>query len=697
MLARFRNNLVGLTADIEKAFLMVSIKEEDRNMLRFLWFDNPEQDRPKLAQFRFNRLLFGLRPSPSILGATIAHHLSLYKQSEPEMSALLEKSFYVDDLLSGTVNDEKTLEIYHKSKRIMADGGFNLRKWNSNSAKVMSEISNSEMPREDSITPKKSWSDVTVIEDDQSFAKTTTGLGSPSTKDDTVIKVLGLKWNTLSDELFFDFSSLHTYATSLPLNKRSVLKVTSKIFDPMGFLTPFTIGLKILFQDLCVDKINWDEALHGKPLEKWKSLLDEIRCFETVHIPRCYFVATPVEVQIHAFGDASEHAYAAVVYLRSCYEDGRIHVRLATSKSKVAPMTKQSIPRLELLGALSLARLVDKFKASIGGNHKTVYWTDSMTTLCWIKNQRIWKQYVQYRVDEIRGLTSKDSWRHCPGHSNPADLPSRGLTAKTLATCETWWKGPEFLYLPESEWPENRTTQSEDEVALNEVVKSPSTTVHSLVSNSANMPEKKINQIIDINRFHDLTNLLRVTALVIKTAESFKNAVINKEGTRREHLRLNATDVNEAERLWILTVQRSAFSKEIAFLLSKERSCTPTTYVTQFGLFLDEEVIKCKGRLNNAPLPVNTKNPILLPAKHEFTRLLIKHSHESAKHSGIRDTLTTLRERYWVLRGREAVKGFIRSCVTCLKHEGSPYGTLPPDDLPSNRARLRRTVVRRNE
>lgn len=101
------------------------------------------------------------------------------------MTALLEKSFSVDDLLSGAGNDEKTLEIYHKLKRIMVDGGFNLRKWNSNSPKVMSEISNSERPREDSITPSKSWSDVTVIEDDQSFAKTTTGLDSLSTKDDT--------------------------------------------------------------------------------------------------------------------------------------------------------------------------------------------------------------------------------------------------------------------------------------------------------------------------------------------------------------------------------------------------------------------------------------------------------------------------------------------------------------------------------
>ncbi|XP_068697019.1 uncharacterized protein [Montipora foliosa] len=446
------------------------------------------------------------------------------------MAAFLAKSLYVDDLLSGAGDDEKALEIYHKSKGIMAGGGFSLRKWNSNSPNVMSEISKSEGPQEDSITKRKSQSDVT-IEDDQSYTKTTTGLDSPSTKDDFVVKVLGLNWNTLSDELFFDFSSLHAYAKSLPLSKRSVLKVTTKIFDPMGFLTPFTIGLKILFQELCIDKINWDETLQGKLLEKWTSLLDEIRCFETVRIPRCYFTATPVEIQMHAFSDTSEHAYAAVFFLRSRYDDGRIDVRLAASKSKVSTMTKKSIPRLELLGALSLlARLVDKFKA----------------------------------------------------------------------------------------------------------------------------------------------------------VKSFKGQV-NDKNTEKERVRLNAADLKEAEHLWIRSVQGSAFSKEIVFLLSKDHSSAPPAYVTQFGFFLDDGIIKCKGRLKNAPLPVNTRNPILLPAKHEFTCLLIKQSHESVKHSGITDTLTTLRERYWILRGREAVKKFIRICVICRKHEGTPYGPLPPPDLPSNR------------
>lgn len=284
-------------------------------------------------------------------------------------------------------------------------------------------------------------------------------------------------------------------------------------------------------------------------------------------------------------------------------------------------MTKQTIPRLELLGALSLAQLVVKFKSSIAEVHKTIYWTDSMTTLCWIK---------------------------------------------------TWWKGLQFLYLPETEWPENQTTQSKDEVALNEVVNKAQATVHSLESTSASLPERNIDQIVDINRFCNLTKLLRVTTLMIKAAKSFKNQVAKVKIAEKEQLTLSAVELKEAKRCWIPSVQGSFFFKEMAFLLSKDHRSTPPTYVTQFGLFLDKGLIKCKARLNNAPLPVNSRNPILLPAKHEFTRLLIKQSHESVKHNGIRDTLTTLRERYWVLCGREPVKKFVCSCVVCRKQEGTP-------------------------
>ena len=140
MLTSFRWNSVALTANIEKAFLMVGIKSDDRDMLRFLWFKDPLAEKPEINEYRFNRLVFGVRPSPSILGETIAHHLNLYKHSEPEMYELLRKSLYVDDLLTGEKNDENGLVVYQKSKKIMASGGFNPRKWNSNSQTLLKSI-----------------------------------------------------------------------------------------------------------------------------------------------------------------------------------------------------------------------------------------------------------------------------------------------------------------------------------------------------------------------------------------------------------------------------------------------------------------------------------------------------------------------------------------------------------------------------
>lgn len=100
---------------------------------------------------------------------------------------------------------------------------------------------------------------------------------------------------------------------------------------------------------------------------------------------------------------------------------------------------------------------------------------------------------------------------------------------------------------------------------------------------------------------------------------------------------------------------------------------------------MDTGIVKCKGRLNNSNLPPNSRNPILLPAKHQFVRLVIKDMHELTKHSGIRDTLVTSRERFWILRGREAVKQIIRKCVICRRYEGTQYRSQPSSDLPSER------------
>ena len=103
-------------------------------------------------------------------------------------------------------------------------------------------------------------------------------------------------------------------------------------------------------------------------------------------------------------------------------------------------------------------------------------------------------------------------------------------------------------------------------------------------------------------------------------------------------------------------------------------------------MFLDDGILKCYGRINNSTLPIGSKHPILLPPKHPFVDLLIRHFHtQLVKHNGVSDTLTSLRERYWILRGRQTVKRVIRSCTICLRHESLPYSHPTPPDLPGDR------------
>ncbi len=73
---------------------------------------------------------------------------------------------------------------------------------------------------------------------------------------------------------------------------------------------------------------------------------------------------------------------------------------------------------------------------------------------------------------------------------------------------------------------------------------------------------------------------------------------------------------------------------------------------------------------------------MLLPTRHPIVDLIVRDVHQLVKHNGIRDTLTTIREQFWILRGRQVVKRVLKRCVVCRKAEGAAYGVPPPPDLP---------------
>ena len=245
-LLRFRSHAIAITADIEKAFLQIEINEADRNVLRFLWFDDVSKDNPSIVQLRWQRLAFGLRPAPSILGATIRKHISLFQEENPEVVNVLSR-LYADDLSCGTETVEEGLQIYNGSKEIMSKGGFNLRKWKTNDPSLLQQINALEGK---SATEEHKNEATQVSEDDQSFTKYAVGLPN----SDSNAKVLGVNWNTETDKLFLNLTQIEELAKTLPPTKRSLLKIAAKVFDPLGCLSLFMVNLKALFSNYALKR-----------------------------------------------------------------------------------------------------------------------------------------------------------------------------------------------------------------------------------------------------------------------------------------------------------------------------------------------------------------------------------------------------------------------------------------------------------
>ncbi|KAG1927518.1 hypothetical protein F2P79_024188 [Pimephales promelas] len=485
ILIKFRLNEIAFTADIEKAFLQISLAETDRDAVRFLWFTAlPHEDAgERLRVLRMTRVVFGVSPSPFLLAATVRRHLKEYEHQFPEVVRIIRESLYVDDLISSASDVENAFHITTGAKEIMSAAGMNLCKWTTNCAAL-----------------KEKWKET---------------MSEPAEETEThgsVLKVLGLVWRTQTDEFVFDLTALLDAVAKRENTKRSVLKLSARIFDPIGFLTPFTVRVKCLFQELWIRGLGWDEELPSDLAQEWQGWCAELPQIHHIHIPRWYgskCMHRHNAHQLHVFCDASEKAYSTVAYLLRVADDGTKTTCLVASKSRVAPLKKISLPRLELMGAVIGARLGNSLLKPLNMElHQVHMWTDSMIVLQWIRSPaHKWKQFVANRVSEIQLLTNPEMWSHCRSKFNPADLPTRGLTVANLKESEIWWNGPSFLTTL------NPLEESEEETS-DEIVVSELTQDQQIVVQLSSGEKREKEPVVDLMKYSKLKRVLRVTAWI---------------------------------------------------------------------------------------------------------------------------------------------------------------------------------------
>ncbi|XP_078357270.1 uncharacterized protein LOC144642154 [Oculina patagonica] len=492
ILLRFRKNVVGIMGDIEKMFLQIRLKEEDRDSHRYLWRDLDPQATPKI--YRMTRVTFGV--------------------------------------VSRRDNVQETLKLQQSATELMQKAAFSLTKWSSNSSELMKA-----MPERDRA------------------AGSLVSLESGLAAEHPITKALGLKWNTCTDNLVFaiDVDIVKSRSKTV-YTKRMVASLAAKIFDPIGLIAPFLVRSKLILQSLWTKGVGWDEEIPMEVSLKWNQWVLELSELEHLQIPRCYtdlLLSQNPKVELHAFGDASEVAYASAVYLRVVGEDGKVSTSLVMSKTRVAPVRKITLPRLELMAAVITARLCTYVKGAIDCPiSRIVCWTDNSSTLHWIRGAASqWKPFVANRVIEIQSLLDPSVWRYCPGLQNPADLPTRGLPASQLRESHLWWKGPSWLQESEKDWPEDLRSKPSSEIVDPE--KKSKASVSCVVQ-----PKEPF---IDFTRFSKYSRLLRTVAWIRRFVS---NSRVKEE--ERIDSPLPGLEIQHAEEWLISHVQEESFPEEIA-------------------------------------------------------------------------------------------------------------------------------------
>ncbi|XP_046964536.1 uncharacterized protein LOC124533355 [Vanessa cardui] len=397
---RWRCHAIVFLGDIRQMYRQIWIDQQDVNYQRILW--RPTVDNP-IQHYRLTTVTYGTSCAPYLAIKTLKQVAQDENSNyRPEVIKAIMNDFYVDDLLTGATDIEAAIALKEDIIKVLKKGGFTLHKITSNHPKIESTTINTR-------------------------------------------QILGIWFNSISDKFELKIDLKHK---GDKITKRSALCDIAQIYDPSGWLAPIVVKAKNMLQQLWINKLDWDDIIPQPLNQEWVKFRQELKEMPMIELDRWIGMSDKIlKVELHGFSDASDIAYSAVIYSR-IITSTNIKITMIESKTRVAPVKKISIPRLELCGAVLLAKLIKRVKATLNIDSNNVYaWTDATIVLAWLqKPPRHWSTFVANRVTEIINVIEKEKWNHVVSHENPADVASRGISPLDLPNHYLWWNGPSWLH-----------------------------------------------------------------------------------------------------------------------------------------------------------------------------------------------------------------------------------------------------------
>ena len=591
---RFRIHKVGFQADVHSAFHQISVPETDQPFLQFTYEEEV---------LHFTRAVFGVICSPSMFHAAVEFLLN----SGPPSDAIeaCRNGLYFDDVAGGFPTQEAARKGVQEAIDHFKTAGMTLHK--------------------------------TRFSGDE-------GLGPR--------KLLGMMWDTATDTLAHILPSVTESKTM-----RETLSITSKVWDPLGFLAPWSVTGKLIVQRCFCLHLKWDEPLPEDIKTAVKTWIASTTDLSTITVPRqCVSNA----VAMRCYVDASSSACCACIYLVSQKGETRLFV----AKTRLAPVKqKLSIPRLELVAAVLGVRLYTFVNNSLAHlmteKLPVTFYSDSQDVLYWLQQRRPTKLFVANRVNEILKTTLVNSWFYIRSESNPADLGTRGINCKALVDSTLWWEGP-------------KTTETH--IPFCEVAPPPSALYEeknikpvaeaNVYSNTTTVIRDTSELLFDVTRFF-WTKAVHITAYCLRFIARLKNRLGRPSRVRQKNTpvpSLTVEEVEQAKEFWLKIAQFDCLP-----MADVEKGRIPKRYQTLRPVLLDG-LLKIQPRSMEPPV-------VLLPAKHAVTESIVSQAHRVCYHQGVGATASLLSGDFHV--SRNEVKRIVGACQKCRRYRAKPFA--PPE------------------